>query len=301
MTTTRKRTPHTEPDGPPPVIPDDRRRLLDGLPVRERRMSLAGISTAVLEGGEGPPVVLLHGPGEHAPKWLRVIPDLASTRRVIAPDLPGHGETEAPGPLDAERVLDWLDELIDRACPEPPVLVGQIVGGAIAARYAADRRERPSRLVLVDSLGLAPFRPAPEFGRALTDFVTEPTEETHDELWRRCAYDLDRLRDHMGERWESLKSYNLDRARDPDLPATQRSLMERFGQPAIPPAELDRIVVPTTLIWGRHDLATPLAVAEAASARHVWPLHVIDGAADDPALERPEEFLDALRAAMAGS
>ena len=45
---------------------DARERLLAGLPVTERRLQLAGVSTAVLEGGDGPPVVLLHGPGEFA-------------------------------------------------------------------------------------------------------------------------------------------------------------------------------------------------------------------------------------------
>lgn len=40
-----------------------RTRLLAGVPVSERRIDVAGIDTAVLEGGDGPPVVLLHGPG----------------------------------------------------------------------------------------------------------------------------------------------------------------------------------------------------------------------------------------------
>ena len=53
-----------------------RERLLAGIPVTERRLQLAGVSTAVLEGGDGPPIVLLHGPGEFAAKWMRVIPDL---------------------------------------------------------------------------------------------------------------------------------------------------------------------------------------------------------------------------------
>src|SRR2546426_5235390 len=100
---------------------DARERLLAGLPVTERRLELAGVSTAVLEGGDGPPVVLLHGPGEFAAKWMRVIPDLVTTHRVIAPDLPGHGASEvADGPLDAERVIAWLGELIEQTCSEPP-------------------------------------------------------------------------------------------------------------------------------------------------------------------------------------
>jgi pimeloyl-ACP methyl ester carboxylesterase len=70
--------------------PEARQRLIDAMPVTERRIELGGIPTAVLEGGAGPPVVLLHGPGEFAAKWFTVIPDLIATHRVIAPDLPGH-------------------------------------------------------------------------------------------------------------------------------------------------------------------------------------------------------------------
>ena len=279
---------------------DARGRLLAQMPVTEKRISLAGVSTAVLEGGDGPPLVLLHGPGEYAAKWLRVIPELAATHRVIAPDLPGHGSSAAEqAALDVDAVLAWLDELIDRTCATPPVLVGHIVGGAIAARYAARHGARLKALVLVDALGLAPFQPAPEFGRALGEFVAQPSDENHDRLWERCAFDLDALRAGMGESWQSLRAYNLDRARTPSVQAAMGGLMAHFGMPAIPADELVRIAVPTTLIWGRHDLATPLRVAEAASQRHGWPLHVIERAADDPAIEQPVAFLQALRACLA--
>jgi pimeloyl-ACP methyl ester carboxylesterase len=276
-----------------------RERLLAGMPVAERRLELAGISTAVLEGGCGPSIVLLHGPGEYAAKWLRVIPELAKTYRIVAPDLPGHGTSEvADGLLDGERVSTWLGELIELTCPTPPVLVGQILGGAIAARFAIEHGDRLSRLVLVDAFGLAPFQPTPEFGLALTEFIARPTEDTHDRLWQRCAFDLDGLRERMGESWEWLKAYNLDRAGATNLHAAQLGLMTLFGMPAIPPAELERITVPTSLIWGRYDLATQLPVAEAASVRHGWPLQVIENAADDPPIEQPEAFLEALRLAM---
>ena len=51
----------------PPAGDDPRERLLAGVPMTERRLRLAGISTAVLEGGDGPPFVLLHGPGHTRP------------------------------------------------------------------------------------------------------------------------------------------------------------------------------------------------------------------------------------------
>lgn len=84
--------------------------------------------------------------------------------------------------------------------------------------------------------------------------------------------------------YQVLRNYFPDRAR-----------------PAVPRAELDRIAVPTTLIWGRHDLATPHLVAEAVSKRFGWPLHVIEDAADDPPIEQPETFLKSLDAALGSS
>jgi pimeloyl-ACP methyl ester carboxylesterase/SAM-dependent methyltransferase len=279
---------------------DPREQLLSGLPVSERRLRLAGIGTTVLEGGEGPPMVLLHGSGEHAAKWFRIIPELVNTHRVIAPDLPGHGASEAfDGPVHSEAMLAWLGELIEHTCKTRPIVVGQIIGGALAARFAAAHGDGLRCLVMSDALGLRPFQPTPEFGAALMAFVSEPSPENHDRLWQRCAFDLDALRSRVGEKWDRLRAYNLDRAQVPHLKPTQQALMEQFGFPAIPEDELARIRTPTFLIWGRHDLATPLAVAEAASGRYGWQLHVIDNAADDPPIEQPEAFVRVLRAALA--
>ena len=277
---------------------DARERLLAGIPVTERRLELAGVSTAVLEGGAGPPIVLLHEQGEFGASWLRVIPDLVSSHRVIAPDLPGHGASEASGELDADRVLAWLGELIGETCAEPPVLVGHMLGGAIAARYAVDRDNRLARLVLVDTFGLRRFRPAPRMVLPLVRYLARPSERSHDRLHRVCTADLEGMRQEMDGAWEAFQAYALDRMHAASVKAALPMLMRKLGVPAIPPAQLERITVPTTLIWGRHDPATPLRVAEAASARYGWELLVIDGAGDVPALEQPEAFLSALRGAL---
>jgi pimeloyl-ACP methyl ester carboxylesterase len=143
--------------------------------------------------------------------------------------------------------------------------------------------ERLAALVLVDALGLTEFRPAPEFGAALIDYLSAPGALTHDRLWNLCVFDLSTLRTRMGEPLGLIKAYNLDRVDAPERLAALRSLMEQFGAPAIPFDILARITVPTTLIWGRHDRATPLLIAEEASKRLRWNLCVIDDAADDPA------------------
>ena len=101
----------------------------------------------------------------------------------------------------------------------------------------------------------------------------------------------------MGERYDWMAAYALDRFRTPSVKAAMRSLMRQLAA-AIPSRDLNRIAVPTTLIWGRHDLGVRLNVAETASARYGWPLHVIENARDDPAIEQPEAFLEALRTAL---
>jgi pimeloyl-ACP methyl ester carboxylesterase len=277
---------------------DHRERLLAGIPVSERTLQLAGVSTAVLEGGAGPPIVLLHGPGEFAAKWLRVIPDLVTTHRVIAPDLPGHaGSSLVDGRLDADGVRAWLGGLIERTCPSPPALVGHVLGGAIAARFAIGQGHRLSRLVLVDSLGLAPFRPALKFALTMIGFLARPAERSYNRFMRQCSFDLDSLREQMGARWDPYVAYNLWLARAPSAKSAGR-LMRKLGLPRIPPEDLARIAVPTALIWGRHDRANRLRIAETASARYGWPLHVIENCADDPPIDQPEAFLEALRAAL---
>ena len=280
--------------------PDEgaRRQLLAGIPVTERRLELAGISTAILEGGEGPPIVLLHGPGDSAVNWRWVIPELVMTHRVIAPDLPAHGSTDgSEAVLDADRVLAWLGELIEGTCGSAPSLVGHVLGGAIGARFAIQSGARLDRLILVDSLGLARCRPSPRFAYGLGTFVAMPNERRYERFMRQCSYDLDSLRGRMGEGWKCFAAYNLELAKAPQAKVAGR-LLRKVGIPRIPPQELARITVPTTLIWGRHDRANRLRVPEAASERYGWPLLVIEEAADDPPRDQPAAFLRALRAAL---
>lgn len=277
---------------------DHRARMLTGIPVEEERTVLAGIPTAILEGGAGPPLVLLHGPGEAAVNWRGVLPELVASHRVVAPDLPAHGDTGGEDErLDERRVLDWLEALVRRTCPSPPVLVGHVLGGALAARYAATRDETLRGLVLVDALGLASFRPSLRFLLALLGFQAHPSERTYRWFMKQCAFDREALRQRMGDRWETFVSYNVQLARSPKSKAAGR-LFRELGLPRIPPEELDRIGVPTALVWGRHDRALPLRIAEAASERYGWPLHVVEEAAADPFRDRPRAFLRALRSIL---
>ncbi len=277
-----------------------REATIRDLPVTERRYDLAGIPTVVLEGGEGPPVVLLHGPGEFAALWGRVVPQLAETHRVVVPDLPGHGASGVPpdGPLDAERWLAWLRDLIAQTCPRPPALVGHLAGGALALRHAVDGGP-VERIVLVDSAGLAFSRPAPSFAAPLAGFLAHPTERSRDRFLGRCMYDFEGMRSEMGSRWDPFAAYALDGVRAPGARSAVLSFVMAVGMRPIRRRDLARIPVPVSMIWGRHDLQNRLGVAEAAAARFGWPLEVVEDVRDDPCWERPEAAVAALRAALA--
>lgn len=281
------------------AIPNARGRLLSDLPVVEERRDLNGTPTAVLEGGDGPPMVLLHGAGEFAATWMRAIPELAKEHRLVIPDLPGHGDSALPeGELDADGTLRWLDELIEATCASPPVLVGHLLGGGLAARYAVEHSDKISHLVLVDTFGLGRQRPSLRFGVALLRFIVRPTTRTQDALFRQCMVDFDGVRDAMGQSWEPMSAYALDRSHSPDQKVAIRKLMSAFGG-RIDAADLANITVPTTLIWGRHDRQVRLRLAQMSSDRFGWPLHVIDGVGDDPVAERPDVFVRTLRRAVA--
>jgi pimeloyl-ACP methyl ester carboxylesterase len=260
--------------------------MLAAIPLTEKIRELNGVSTAVLEGGDGPPIVLLHGQGEFAAIWLRVVPELMKTHHLVLPDLPGQGasETHTGALLDAQNVLKWL--------------AGHLLGGAIAARYAADHGHRLAHLVLVDTMGLAWYRPPPRFSIPMMGFMARPTAKSRDRLFDQCFLDREQVRQRTGESWDTLMDYALDRFRTPSVQSAVRQQITGLGMRPIPPADLARIDVPTSLIHGRYGLQVRLKTAEEAAARYGWTLHVIDDCRDDPAFEQPEAFINAMRAAL---
>lgn len=274
-----------------------RDRLLAGLPVTERRIQCSGISTALLEGGEGKPVILLHGPGESAVWWMRVIPRLTKSNRVIVPDLPGHGSSDSDDALNEERIINWTRELTEYVSGKP-VIVGHLLGGSIAARFAVRHSAMIDSLVLVNSFGLDKFRPAPSFAYRLIRFMVRPTKKNYQRFLPHCMFDMDSLKKQMGNTWELFLEYNLECARNPEQKNALKVLMKEVGVPVIPQEDLDGLNLPVTLIWGRHDRANKLDIAEAASKRYDWPLHIIEEARDDPKLEQPDAFVNALLGCM---
>ena len=112
-----------------------------------------------LEGsGTGPPALLLHGLGSCAVDYERLMRGLRHYhRRLIAPDLPGHGFSPMPAAgMDPDALSAALLEVVDQVLHEPAVVFGNSLGGMAAIRFAAERPDRAKALVLA-SPGGAPM------------------------------------------------------------------------------------------------------------------------------------------------
>lgn len=131
---------------------------LDGLferprPVRFPRgttTSARGLRTFYLEAGEGPPVVLLHGLGATNASFLPTMWDLAEDHRVLAPDLPGFGDSAKPlRAYNSRFYARWLRWFLDEVGVERADLVGNSLGGRVAIEMGLSYKDWVGRLVLL--------------------------------------------------------------------------------------------------------------------------------------------------------
>jgi len=125
---------------------------------KQVNLSVDGDETGVryLTGGDGPPLLFLHGIGMDAAtvSWRYALPALADERTVYAPDFPGHGASDKPRrTYTTDYYVDVLSAFVDELGIEGAGLVGISMGGSVALGHALDGGD-PDRLVLVDSYGL---------------------------------------------------------------------------------------------------------------------------------------------------
>src|SRR5918996_2195461 len=128
--------------------------LLPGF--EERWADVRGVRMRYFVGGEGSPLVLVHGLSGAATNWCELAPLLARGRRVLVPDLPGHG---ASGPLPAAPSLngyaDRVRHLAELEGMLPAPLVGHSLGGSVALRTALRWPDDVFAVVLAASAGIA--------------------------------------------------------------------------------------------------------------------------------------------------
>lgn len=196
--------------------------------------------------GEGPAVVLLHGGSGAWTHWIRNVEPLAALGlSVLAPDMPGYGESDdVPLPHSARTIASILAESIGSAgLPRAFAMVGFSFGSVVAAHLANDARVRVGHLVLVGATGLGIAREREFDLRSWKRLDTlEQTLSVHRHNLRVLMVNDESALDEMAL---YLQAVNTERTR----------FISRFASRGDALPELLRSAgVPFSAVWGRHDV-----------------------------------------------
>jgi pimeloyl-ACP methyl ester carboxylesterase len=251
--------------------------------------------------GKGPPLVLIHGVGTNRGVWRRVLPLLAHERTVVAPDLPGFGDSPPPASgYELGEVGAALAEGLERELGEPFDLLGHSLGGAIALTLATRGPVPVRRLVLSAPAG---FAPRPRTVARAAGVLARPALAARRIVGVRTAGNATARRLLLAGTVADGAALDPGAARDIyDGSLTARSLGPAVASVAAAnlDAELRRLGRPYALVWGERDRVIPIATAaRVAAIRPPAELVRIPGVGHVPQLERPEAFADAVRRALA--
>jgi 2-hydroxymuconate-semialdehyde hydrolase len=169
--------------------------------------------------------------------------------------------------------------------------------GSVAARFAVGHGRLLRRLVLIGVPGIGPYRMPLGLLMAAIRRDLWPTERNLERFLPWPFLHPESVREQDPAWFRAFLAYMLEREIVPHVKRTMRGLI-RAGTQRVSDAELRSIDIPAALVWGRHDRMVPVGLAERGHATFGWPLAVIEECGHVPFLERPNEFIAALRAAL---
>jgi len=263
---------------------------------------IRGVRTRYFVGGEGPPLVIVHGLGGAAVNFTELAPILAGSRRVLIPDLPGHGRSQPLKYVDglttyAEHVAAVAD--LEEMFPAP--VIGYSMGGVIALRLAVERPNNVPALALVAAAGIVSVTRRAEIWLAATGAVRPAQVMTR---FRGTFARRPRLRwlpfgawgavDPPGLSPESVLGFLEGPSQHTDVGAAGRALLTDDPRP-----DLDRVRCPVFLLWGARDRLVPLEDGFEYARRLRAPIRTLPAAGHLLVGEQPQacaeillEFLD---------
>ena len=252
-------------------------------------------------GGSGPPLVLVHGLGGMATNWRLVAPALAGERRVVIPDLPGHGASD---PLQDARTLDpFADAALAVVAAEgaaPAPWVGHSMGGAVALHAAVREPDAVTGLVLANAAGISTATRLAEvaltiLGRVHPGKIVAKRAElvSRSARGRTLAFSWG-VADPAGLDPEMARAFLEGASFHSDTLTAGLALVA-----SDPRQDLDRIECPCLVLWGADDTWVPLADGMEYARRLRAPLRIIADCAHLSIGERPEAVIRALREFLA--
>ncbi len=259
-----------------------------------RRVATPHGALRVLEGGSGPALILIHGRGNAATTWFPMLPALARTRRVLAVDLPGFGQSEARrfqgGGFEAGVAFftDAIERWLVAEGLTGAALAGHSLGGLVAVELVRRGHVTPSKLALLAAMGL---------GSAMTPTSRVFCRLGPERLARRLGRaGFDRLHTRPSTRDAArlgALGFELYSVRDgrPDASAAFDALCPLLGPLPHRADSLAQIAAPTLILWGDHDKVFPSPIAIAAAAALPRATLRIEPFGHSPHLEAPERVL----------
>ena len=249
--------------------------------MQSKRVRVGKLGVHYFTGGQGDPLVLIHGGGEGSRAWLQNLEDLCNHYTVYLPDLPGFGYSQPMGEdFSIPEFVEFVKGFSSNLGLERPYLVGHSIGGGVALHYALRFPQEIKKLVLVSSMYLnqdialwVRFLSSPVLRLSLGEaafFILK----SMDRLSRAAYFPFKFV--------NPLSRTRMDLGRD---------ITMRGGQTAAVRDRLHELVMPTLLVWGANDPILPVSHAyEAASLIPDCQLHIFEGCGHTVYKQRVSEF-----------
>jgi pimeloyl-ACP methyl ester carboxylesterase len=264
---------------------------------RARDVTVRGVRVRAVEAGspDAPPLLLIHGFLVNHSEFDDVIDALAQRFYVIAPDLPGFGDSEKPSPsryaYGIETFAESIADLIAAFGVGRASVIGHSMGGAIGLTLAAHHAELVDRLVLVDALSY----PFPLSFKARLPLMPIIGGIIFKQLYGRSMYRA-YFRDDVFSKGAMLPLDRIDAAYDkfngPSARESAYSVMHAILDTRPIVARIGRVRAPTLVVWGRDDKIFPLTNGQRlARDIHGASLEVME-TGHSPHEEQPVEFVE---------
>ncbi|MGA9876333.1 MAG: alpha/beta hydrolase [Solirubrobacteraceae bacterium] len=268
----------------------------------QRWVEVAGEPVNVVELGEGPAIVFVHGLSGSWTNWLEQMPVFGASHRVIAMDLPGFGRSPMPrDPITISAYARLVDNLLETLGVSAATVVGNSMGGFISAELAIAYPQRVERLVVVSAAGISTYRHRSveriePYLRRVAPILAAYTG------WTAARSDWTARRPGLRNLGLGLVTSHPSR-----LPAPLAAeLMRGAGKPGFMQAlranidyplreRLPEIACPTLIVWGENDRVIPVGDASVfgeliPNSRKV----IFEDTGHLSMIERPEAFNELL-------
>jgi pimeloyl-ACP methyl ester carboxylesterase len=248
--------------------------------LEERFAEVKGVRMRYFVGGEGPPLILIHGLGGAAANWTELVPLLVRRHRLLVPNLPGHGgSTALPAVAGLQPFADRVALVAAREGMLPACVVGHSLGGMVALHMTLRQPDDVVALVLAAAAGLSvgniwgrnllsvfsTIRP----GRLAARYRGRVSRSS---LLRRFVFGFVSVADPAGLTDEAVEGFLAAHLLHTDVDSAWQAL--RADDPR---ERLDAIRCPVLVLWGAEDVQLPLDDAFEYTRRLRARLRVIPG------------------------